>query len=150
MAEKLTLNSKVKVYAIENQDGRVLAELRLDPENDSTLGKFMDLYDRASVLGAEASEKLKAIGAGKEQLESQDIKEGLKINEETINSLIEETDRMFGAGFTRKIFADHYEIDEDFLPNISLFTEFYEQVMPIIKAVYGDNANHYSVKKGKK
>ena len=149
MAETIKINSNIKVYAIENENGEVLAELRLDPSNDSILGRFMDLYDNLSELSNEASEKIKALGYDTEsQLTVDQLKNMSAINNEAINGLIAETDAMFGAGFTKEIFADNYKADPDYIPNIIKFQEFYGQVMPIIEAVYKNQAKNYSVKKG--
>jgi len=150
MAEKISLKSKIKVYAITNENDDVLAELRLDPDNDSTLGRFMDLYDNIAKIGEETQRKLESIERPGEKLDIATAQKLMCVNTEAIQGIITETDAMFGAGFTRQIFAEHYEVDENFIPNISLFKEFYEQVMPIIQLVYKESTNNYSVKKGKK
>lgn len=147
--QKIKLNSNIKKFAIENEEGKLLVELCLDTTDDSVMSRFMDLYDNMNEIYNTAQEKLESYSED-EELTIQNAKELLKVSNEAMLKVVEETDNMFGIGFTKQLFADHYKLNPNFIPSVEVMSEFYKQVMPIVSSVYADKTKNYSVKKGGK
>lgn len=148
--EKISLSSSIKSFVIENEEGRELAVLKLDTSNDKMFARLMDLYDGIDDIRKKLEKRAENVSNDNNEITFNDAKEILSISDEAINDVIAETDKLFGDGFTHKIFIEHYEADPEFIPNIQLFTEFYTKILPIIQSVYKNSLNNYSVKKGGK
>ena len=146
----IKLSSSIKHIAIENENGEVVTELLVDYSDESTMSRLMDLVDRLEEIGNETQKKIDEAGfIEDEKITKENAKEVLKINTEAINSLIEETELMFGKGLIHNIFKDNYELNPKFVPDIDVLTDFYNQIIPIIEGIFKDKQKKYSTVKGK-
>lgn len=150
MTDKIIIGSNIKTFAVESENGDLLAEIKLDADNDAMYGRFVELFDNAMKIAETCSDEINALVGNDESIDVATTKQALDVNYQAIDGFIKETDAMFGAGFTRQIFRDHYEADAEFKPNITLFLEFYKGVMPLFEKVYKESRVNYTVTKGKR
>lgn len=144
----IKISNPIKTYAIENEDGKVLAELKINTQDDNFLDKFTDLQEWASNINVELKHKLDKSGISeKEEIGLADCKEYLKINNETVQAIIDKTEELFGKGLIKQMYAECYEQNPDFIPSISLLSEFYNAVMPLVSNTFKGRTAKYSVNK---
>lgn len=146
----IKLSNSIKHIAIMNENDEVITELLVDSSDNSIMGRLMDLVDRCNEIKDGTEEKLSKYNLGDGATVSEEqAREILKINEESVNEIIAETNLMFGAGVVERMFADNYALNPQYVPDISLLGEFYQQIMPIIGDLFKDKTNKYSTKKGR-
>lgn len=151
MAKVINLKSSIETIDIQNEEGKPLVTIEINTSDDSYFSRFMDLYDDLGVLVEKVKREIATIELkeAKDSLNTKTAKKILEINTEAAKEISRMTDELFGEGFTRKLFAEHYELNPQFSPNIKLFQEFYTGVMPVIQDYYKDSIKKYSVKKGR-
>ncbi len=149
MTEKIVINSGLRKYAIENENGEIVAEVVIDANDNSTMERFMDLYDRAAEIEKNFQEEVNALGIkDTKNITTAEAKTILQLNRKAIEDLVYETEEMFGDGLIHDIFKANYENNKDFCPDISAIVSFYEQIVPILTNIFeGFSNSKYSVKK---
>lgn len=78
----------------------------------------------------------------KDGITTKDAKDILKLNEKAVNGLIAEIEKMFGKGLIHDIFKENYELNPNFVPDISLLQSFFEQIMPLLEGLVQKKAKY--------
>lgn len=151
MNEIIKFDSGIKKYCIENENGTVVAELLINSKDNSLYDKFLSLMENVKNIQAESNKKIADFGLESvDSITSDDMKKLLEVNKKAIEALIEETEKMFGEGLIRRIYADNYRLNPDFLPGLESLFEFYEQILPIVEGIFRQKHAKYSpAKRGK-
>lgn len=148
--EVIRLGSGIKNYEILNENDERVAVLRINVKDTHLMEKFVALFESADKIAKKMNASIEKFN----KLESKTVEDNKKIAKEStnaINQLVKDTEAVFGAGLFREIFAECYELDAEFVPDIDSIIEFYEQVTPIMKTIFEQKNNKYGVaKKGKK
>ena len=141
----IKFNSGIKKIGIENENGTIVAELIINSGDDKLYDKFISLMDNLKEIQESSDKKIEALGLNSvDSIDTEDMKKLLDVNREAVESLIEETEKMFGAGLIRKMYADNYELNPDFLPGLEMLFEFYEQILPIVEEIFRNKHSRYS------
>ncbi len=61
------------------------------------------------------------------------IEESAKVNVQFSQNVTAIIDNIFGEGTVRKYFRRFYEENPDFMPNVECFTDFLEQITPVMQ-----------------
>ena len=151
MAKVINLKSNIETIDIQNEEGKELVTIELNTADDTYFVRFMSLYEDLGALVEKVKREVKnlELKEAKDGLDTKTAKKILDINMEATKEISRMTDDLFGEGFTRKLFAENYEVNPDFSPNIRLFQNFYTGVMPVIQEYYKDSVKNYSVTKGR-
>ena len=151
MAKVINLKSNIETIDIQNEEGKELVTIELNTADDTYFVRFMSLYEDLGALVEKVKREVKnlELKEAKDGLDTKTAKKILDINMEATKEISRMTDELFGEGFTRKLFAENYEVNPNFSPNIRLFQNFYTGVMPVIQEYYKDSVKNYSVTKGR-
>ena len=151
MAKVINLKSNIETIDIQNEEGKELVTIELNTADDTYFVRFMSLYEDLGALVENVKREVKTLELkeAKDGLDTKTAKKILDINMEATKEISRMTDDLFGEGFTRKLFAENYEVNPDFSPNIRLFQNFYTGVMPVIQEYYKASVKNYSVTKGR-
>lgn len=150
--QNIKINSGIKKIGIENEDGEVVAVLKIDISNNNIINKFANMVNRANEIqenfNSKIEEKERLLG----NITSENVSEIMDIYKKSAKELVDETTILFGTEIFKDIFADNYEIDPDFIPDVSVITDVFAQLMPILKELFANQkSDRYSpAKKGKK
>lgn len=68
------------------------------------------------------------------------IEETAKVKMQFSKNVTSIIDNIFGEETVRKYFHKFYEEDPDFMPNVECFTDFLNQITPVMKKLYEDSA----------
>lgn len=131
-------------------------EVVLNTADARIFEKFAMLYDNLQSLADRAQANMRAVNEkyGDDTSNTDAIKDYAREYVAFSRDALKSFDEMFGDGFSRKVFRENYEIDEDFVPDETAITELVEALLPIMEDAYGKrikrNRQKYSAsKKGK-
>lgn len=82
--------------------------------------------------------KLKGIEATLKKIE-----ETAKVNVQFSKNTTGIIDNIFGEGTVKKYFRKLYEEDPDFMPGVECFTDFLNQITPVMRNLHEDNTDIY-------
>ena len=141
--ETIKLSTGIKRIAITNEEDVTVAVLTIDTNDTHLLNRFLELYDGAQKINEECKSTYKSLGLDeKEGITTKDAKDILKLNEKAVNGLIAEIEKMFGKGLIHDIFKENYELNPNFVPDISLLQSFFEQIMPLLEGLVKKKAKY--------
>src|SRR5574344_482993 len=117
--------------------------ITINVSDASVFDKFSGLYSRVMKIDSESAAKTKDL---QERYGTDNIKdfpaEGIieyaKLNTDSLRSIVEELDSIFGKDCIRKVFRECYEADEYFLPNQLAIEDFLEKIFPIMEDCFGE------------
>lgn len=126
--ESIKLNSGVKKIQV-NEKGEYITF----PMNNQ---EFVDkvYHVLSDLMGKETKESVEAIAA------EENIEKKMKMASELSIKFLNSIDEIFGKGSCKKIFSEIYEYDSEAVPDVAIITEFFEQLIPLIKK-YGQERN---------
>lgn len=132
-------------------------EIVLNTSDARIFEKFTTLYENLQNAADKAERNMKAIGKkynGEDADNLSAVKDYVKEYIAFSQDALKEFDEMFGAGFTKKVFRENYEIDENFVPDEGAITDLIDSLLPIMEEAYGkrikQNREKYSAgKRGK-
>lgn len=143
MMETIKLSTGIKRIAIKNEEDVTVAFLTIDTNDTHLLNRFLELYEGAQKINEECKNSYEQLGLDeKEGITTKDAKDILALNEKAVNGLIEEVEKMFGKGLIHDIFKENYELNPNFVPDISLLQSFFEQIMPILDGLVKKNEKY--------
>lgn len=144
----IKFNSGIKKIGIENENGTIVAKLIINSCDDRLYDKFISLMENLKEIQESSNKKIESLGLNSvDSINTEDMRKLLEVNREAIEGLIEETEKMFGSGLIRKMYADNYELNPDFLPGLEMLFEFYEQILPIVEEIFRNKHSRYSPSK---
>lgn len=145
---ELIAESNIEEVAIKNEKGEILHILRIDKGDTDTPIRFGALIDNLENIAKEVEGETKKL----EEKYSNSSDEFNRVIEEAIihvkylKIIISEIDALFGADTIRNIFAESYELNEDFVPDEYCLMDFIEKIMPIMSELFGER---YKIKNKK-
>ena len=151
MSEVIRVTTGIKKYEILNENDQKVAELVIDTNDTHLLSRFIELYDSVYKIQDDCGRRLDDIGIeDEEQIEIEDAKKILTINEDAVSQIIAETEKLFGNNLFHEMYRENYEFNPDFVPDIALLQNFFEQIMPIVKTVFQKKSKYSPNNKGRR
>lgn len=149
MSEVIRLNTGIKKYAIVNEDNERVAELAIDTNDTHLMNRFIELYENGNKIKEACEKRLEDLGVGDgDRITLEDAKKILDVNEYAVKQMIEETEKLFGKGLFHEVFKENYKLNPNFVPDVSLIQNFYEQIMPIVETIFKKQQKYSPAKKG--
>lgn len=139
--EKMKTQSAVKLVKVELNDMRDYVEVPVG--NNAFFDCFAQGCKQIEGLARGACNKLKKIERKYKKLEDFEldlkrIEETAKVNIQFSINATAIIDNIFGEGTVRKYFRKLYEEDPDFMPNVECFTDFLNQITPVMQKLSED------------
>lgn len=148
MSEVIRLNTGIKKYEIVNEDNERVAELAIDTNDTHLMNRFIELYENGNKIKEACEKRLEDLGIGDEdKITLEEAKKILDVNEYAVTQMIEETEKLFGKGLFHEVFKENYKLNPNFVPDVSLIQNFYEQIMPIVKQFLRSSRSIHQLKK---
>lgn len=122
--EKLRINAAHPVKIEVNDDGEYITLNLADREFPK---RFYDMFNHVN-------NKYNDLSARKEELEQMDADKQMEVELDTYRSIMYDIDHVFGEGTCKKVFGD-------IVPDMFAFTEFFEQIIPILKKYGTERGN---------
>ena len=135
--EKLGLNKSFFEVSLNKYDDLLV----LNCSDLSVFEKFKDLYDNVDEIAKSANKEIDRLNAKAEEDGSdktEDFMDYVKVNVDFSTRVLEELDKVFGDGFTKKVFREHYELNPDYVPDEIEIAELLESLIPIMEKAYGE------------
>ena len=149
MSEVIKLNTGIKKYEIVNEDNERVAELAIDTNDTHLMNRFIELYENGNKIKEACEKRLEDLGVGDgDRITLEDAKKILDVNEYAVKQMIEETEKLFGKGLFHEVFKENYKLNPNFVPDVSLIQNFYEQIMPIVETIFKKQQKYSPAKKG--
>lgn len=149
MSEVIKLNTGIKKYEIVNEDNERVAELTIDTNDTHLMNRFIELYENGNKIKQACEKRLEDLGIDDEdKITLEEAKKILDVNEYAVNQMIEETEKLFGKGLFQEVFKENYKLNPNFVPDVSLIQNFYEQIMPIVETIFKKQQKYSPAKKG--
>mgnify|MGYP004471036201 FL=1 len=149
MSEVIRLNTGIKKYEIVNEDNERVAELAIDTNDTHLMNRFIELYENGNKIKEACEKRLEDLGVGDgDRITLEDAKKILDVNEYAVKQMIEETEKLFGKGLFHEVFKENYKLNPNFVPDVSLIQNFYEQIMPIVETIFKKQQKYSPAKKG--
>ncbi len=149
MSEVIRLNTGIKKYEIVNEDNERVAELAIDTNDTHLMNRFIELYENGNKIKEACEKRLEDLGVGDgDRITLKDAKKILDVNEYAVKQMIEETEKLFGKGLFHEVFKENYKLNPNFVPDVSLIQNFYEQIMPIVETIFKKQQKYSPAKKG--
>ena len=149
MSEVIRLNTGIKKYEIVNEDNERVAELAIDTNDTHLMNRFIELYENGNKIKEACEKRLKDLGIDDgDRITLEDAKKILDVNEYAVKQMIEETEKLFGKGLFHEVFKENYKLNPNFVPDVSLIQNFYEQIMPIVETIFKKQQKYSPAKKG--
>lgn len=149
MSEVIRLNTGIKKYEIVNEDNERVAELAIDTNDTHLMNRFIELYENGNKIKEACEKRLEDLGIGDEdKINLEEAKKILDVNEYAVTQMIEETEKLFGKGLFHEVFKENYKLNPNFVPDVSLIQNFYEQIMPIVETIFKKQQKYSPAKKG--
>ncbi len=149
MSEVIRLNTGIKKYEIVNEDNERVAELAIDTNDTHLMNRFIELYENGNKIKEACEKRLEDLGIGDEdKITLEEAKKILDVNEYAVTQMIEETEKLFGKGLFHEVFKENYKLNPNFVPDVSLIQNFYEQIMPIVETIFKKQQKYSPAKKG--
>jgi Fe2+ transport system protein FeoA len=149
MSEVIKLNTGIKKYEIVNEENERVAELAIDTNDTHLMNRFIELYENGNKIKEACEKRLEDLGIDDgDRITLEDAKKILDVNEYAVKQMIEETEKLFGKGLFHEVFKENYELNPNFVPDVSLIQNFYEQIMPIVETIFKKQQKYSPAKKG--
>ena len=149
MSEVIKLNTGIKKYEIVNEENERVAELAIDTNDTHLMNRFIELYENGNKIKEACEKRLEDLGIGDEdKITLEEAKNILDVNEYAVKQMIEETEKLFGKGLFHEVFKENYKLNPNFVPDVSLIQNFYEQIMPIVETIFKKQQKYSPAKKG--
>lgn len=149
MSEVIKLNTGIKKYEIVNEENERVAELAIDTNDTHLMNRFIELYENGNKIKEACEKRLKDLGIDDgDRITLEDAKKILDVNEYAVKQMIEETEKLFGKGLFHEVFKENYKLNPNFVPDVSLIQNFYEQIMPIVETIFKKQQKYSPAKKG--
>ena len=149
MSEVIKLNTGIKKYEIVNEENERVAELAIDTNDTHLMNRFIELYENGNKIKEACEKKLEDLGIDDgDRITLEDAKKILDVNEYAVKQMIEETEKLFGKGLFHDVFKENYKLNPNFVPDVSLIQNFYEQIMPIVETIFKKQQKYSPAKKG--
>lgn len=149
MSEVIKLNTGIKKYEIVNEENERVAELAIDTNDTHLMNRFIELYENGNKIKEACEKRLEDLGIDDgDRITLEDAKKILDVNEYAVKQMIEETEKLFGKGLFHEVFKENYKLNPNFVPDVSLIQNFYEQIMPIVETIFKKQQKYSPAKKG--
>ena len=149
MSEVIKLNTGIKKYEIINEENERVAELAIDTNDTHLMNRFIELYENGNKIKEACEKRLEDLGIDDgDRITLEDAKKILDVNEYAVKQMIEETEKLFGKGLFHEVFKENYKLNPNFVPDVSLIQNFYEQIMPIVETIFKKQQKYSPAKKG--
>jgi len=149
MSEVIKLNTGIKKYEIVNEENERVAELAIDTNDTHLMNRFIELYENGNKIKEACEKRLEDLGIDDgDRITLEDAKKILDVNEYAVKQMIEETEKLFGKGLFHDVFKENYKLNPNFVPDVSLIQNFYEQIMPIVETIFKKQQKYSPAKKG--
>lgn len=149
MSEVIRLNTGIKKYEIVNEDNERVAELAINTNDTHLMNRFIELYENGNKIKEACEKRLEDLGIDDgDRITLEDAKKILDVNEYAVKQMIEETEKLFGKGLFHEVFKENYKLNPNFVPDVSLIQNFYEQIMPIVETIFKKQQKYSPAKKG--
>ena len=111
--------------------------------NDAFFDSFSRECKQLWAMAGRICSRLKKIERERKKLKDTDqdlekIRETAEINIQFSRNATGIIDSIFGEGTVKKYFRKFYEEDPGFMPDVECFTDFLEQITPVMKRLSGD------------
>lgn len=139
--EKVQTGNTTGLFKIElNEQGDYVA---VPLGNDAFFDCFAQGCKQIDGLAGGICNKLKKIERKYKKLKGfeatlKKIEETAKVNVQFSQNATAIIDNIFGEGTVRKYFRKLYEEDPDFMPNVECFTDFLDQITPVMQKLSED------------
>lgn len=145
----IKLNTGIKKYEIVNEENERVAELAIDTNDTHLMNRFIELYENGNKIKEACEKRLEDLGIDDgDRITLEDAKKILDVNEYAVKQMIEETEKLFGKGLFHEVFKENYKLNPNFVPDVSLIQNFYEQIMPIVETIFKKQQKYSPAKKG--
>lgn len=138
---EISYNNGVEEIVVKDENGEILTVLLIDTADISIKSRYAKLLDdltgvsdRAEAEINELNDRYKDIP--EDELNTQRIIDRSRCEIKYINEIIAGLDDIFGAGTIHNVFAKHYELNEDFVPDEYLIMDFLSVVTPIMEELF--------------
>lgn len=149
MSEVIKLNTGIKKYEIVNEENERVAELAIDTNDTHLMNRFIELYENGNKIKEACEKRLEDLGIDDgDRITLEDAKKILDVNEYAVKQMIDETEKLFGKGLFHDVFKENYKLNPNFVPDVSLIQNFYEQIMPIVETIFKKQQKYSPAKKG--
>lgn len=139
--KELIFDNGIKKIAVNDLDGNLITELRINIADGSTLTRFQSVIERLNILGEavdikqnELIEKYK--DAKDEDLTLDDLNAVNAVKKEYVDAVIKEIDYVFGKDTVRNVFHQGYELNEDFYPDEDALIDLVNSLIPVMEDLY--------------
>lgn len=130
--EGLKVNSSKVRLAINNDENRIVV---INPGNNLMRQKYYEVFEQLEKKGKEMAKKANLLDPKK------DVKELLKLEEDTFDFIAKKTDEVFGEGTVEKITEGDKDLD--------LLVQFFEGITPYFKKYNNEKMAKYAKNKSK-
>lgn len=139
-----------------SHNGEVLYTIRLDPSDRSTPVRYSELLQEITNI-SEATEKAEAeINAKYADTSKNDVNVEYMLefygnHVKAMEQIVEAINGLFGDDCIQSIYAEHYENNEDYMPDEYAIMAFLDKLIPVMEEVYGQRfeacSKKYNVKR---
>ena len=141
MTNVVVFDNGIKKIAVNDLDGELITELRINIADGSTLTRFQNVIERLNVLGEEVDIKQTALiekfkDAKDEDITINDLNEVNAVKKEYIDAVIKEIDYVFGKDTVRNVFKQGYELNEDYYPDEDALIDLVSNLIPVMEDLY--------------
>ena len=125
--EGMKINSSKVRLAINDDENRIVV---INPGNNLMRQKYYDVFEQLEKKGKEMAKKAKILDP------KENVRELLKLEEETFDFIAKKTDEVFGEGTVEKITEGDKDLD--------LLVQFFEGITPYFKKYNNDKMSKYT------
>ena len=139
--KKMKTKSAIKLIKVELND--MGDYVKVPVGNNAFFDSFAQGCKQIEGLAGGTCNKLKKIEKKYKKLKGleatlKEIEETAKVNMQFSQNATGIIDNIFGEGTVRKYFRKFYEEDPDFMPNVECFTDFLNQITPVMQKLSED------------
>ena len=138
----IKIESGIVQYPVLNEKDEQVAVLVIDRNDNTIIDKLINLQKEIIEMDKSFTEKYDSvIDKSSKEITSEQMKEALSIYRDSINRMIEETEKLFGEGIVHDIYSINYQLNPDFLPSANALYALYDAFIPVVTSVIRENSS---------
>lgn len=142
--ENFVFDNGIKRIAVNDPDGNLITELKINVADARTSEKFANLIDNLNNIASECTKEAQELSKKYEgrpiMADSVDTEQIIDVSTVKIKYLMrmaDGIDDLFGKNTVRNVFKDAYELDPDFVPDEDALVDFVSKMIPIMNSLFG-------------
>lgn len=141
----ITINTGIKKYKIEDENGEILAILKVDTNDATILDRFLRLRENTLAIAKNTEQRLKNFDI--DTANNDDMRRVSEISKDALNELVVETNALCGEDFVEQVYKANYEVNPNFVPSIAAMSDLFNAILPLMQDAMKKGAGKYSPNK---